>query len=67
MGSVAGPVIANIFVMIHEQKWCIIHKPLIYYRFIDDVFTVLAEDQEISSLESAFGSLILKCVTGKNV
>ena len=67
MGSVAGPSIANMFVMIYEIKWCTIHRPLIYYRFIDDIFVVLLHDQNINDLKLAFGSLILKCVSGKNV
>ena len=67
MGSVAGPSIANMFVMIFEIGWCKIHRPIIYYRFIDDLFVVLSNNQNISDLEMAFGSLKLKSLSGKNV
>jgi hypothetical protein len=38
MGCICGPSIANIFVHILERKWLVIHQPIIYDRFIDDIF-----------------------------
>ena len=46
MGSACGPSIANLFVFLYEKKWLYIHKPLIYYRFIDDIFIVSRYDYE---------------------
>ena len=37
MGCACGPSVANLYIYILEKKWITIHKPLIYYRFIDDI------------------------------
>ena len=66
MGSVAGPSIANVFVMIYEIKWSQIHRPIVYLRFIDDLFVIL-DDQRISEIEGAVRSLKLKSLSWKNV
>ena len=49
MGSACGPSIANIFVYIYEKKWLYIHKPIIYYRFIDDIFMVTDDSSCLTS------------------
>lgn len=67
MGSVCGPSIANLFVMIYEKKWLVFHKPLIYRRFIDDIFLLLDSFSKIYSLCQAFGSLKLNFVSDKTV
>jgi hypothetical protein len=67
MGSVCGPSIANLFVLIYEKKWLVIHRPLIYSRFIDDIFILLDSFSKIYSLCQAFGSLKLNFVSGKAV
>ena len=67
MGSEAGPSIANLFVYLYEKKWLFIYKPLIYYRFIDDIFLALNNNNDIISLQNSFGSLKLNCIEGKNV
>ena len=55
MGSLCGPYIANLFVYIYEKKWMFIHKPLIYLRFIDDLFIILRRLSHLESLKKAFG------------
>jgi hypothetical protein len=67
MGSVCGPSIANLFVLLYEKKWLIIHRPLIYRRFIDDIFILLDNISKIFSLCEAFGSLKLNYITDKQV
>ena len=59
MGSRCGPSIANIFVYILEKRWLDIYKPLLFSRFIDDIFIILKESEMIESLQNAFGSLKL--------
>ena len=41
MGMVCGSSIANLFVFLYEKKWLTIHRPLIYLRFIDDLFLII--------------------------
>ena len=65
MGSICGPSIANLFVMIYENKWLTIHRPLIYYRYIDDLFVVLDNLSLIDSLKNAFGRLKLTFEKGE--
>ena len=67
MGTVCGPSIANIFVYIYESKWLYIHRPLAYYRFIDDVLVLVKDLNLIDSLKNAFGSLTLNFETGNVV
>jgi hypothetical protein len=62
MGSKCGPSIANIFVFCFEKKWLTIHRPLFYYRFIDDIFVILTEKELIQSLTHSFGDLRLNVV-----
>ena len=67
MGSLCGPSIANLFVYIYEKKWLIIYRPLIYLRFIDDLFIILKNLTDLESLRIAFGSLTLTFEIGKKV
>jgi hypothetical protein len=67
MGSSCGPSIAYLFVLIYEKKWLTIHKPLVYKRFIDDIFILLDNFNKIYSLCEAFGSLKLNFVNDKQV
>ena len=52
MGSPIAPVLANIFLCFHEEKWlrdCPIHfKPKLYRRYIDDTFLIF---KDISHVE----------------
>ena len=41
MGSLLGPLFANIFMSFHEKTWlhnCPLFKPLLYRRYVDDCF-----------------------------
>ena len=59
MGSICGPSIANLFVFLYEKKWLTIHRPLIYLRFIDDLFLIIKNLVLLDSLKTAFGDLEL--------
>ena len=65
MGSACGPSIANLFVYIYEKKWLHIHKPIVYYRFIDDIFIISQMNpmQLSSSLNKSFGQLKLNIIS----
>ena len=67
MGSLCGPSIANLFVYIYEKKWLFIHRPLVYLRFIDDLFIILRRLSDLESLKTAFGSLSLTFDIGEKV
>ena len=67
MGCKAAPAIANLYLSILENNFLIIHRPLIYYRFIDDIFTVVNHDFDINILKNFFGYLKLNVVGGKTV
>ena len=67
MGCVCGPSLANLYLYILELKWLTIHKPLIYYRFIDDIFLVLEYPLDFENFESFFIYLKLSLATGDKV
>ena len=51
MGSLLGPTLANIFLCFHEQIWldnCPAEfKPVIYRRFLDDIFLLFRSTEHI--------------------
>ena len=67
MGSACGPSIANLFVYILEKRWLTIHRPIVYFRFIDDILLILKNFGDIFSLVNSFGSLKLNYVSNKHV
>jgi hypothetical protein len=67
MGCVCGPSLANLYLYILELKWLTIHKPLIYYRFIDDIFLVLEYPLDFENFESFFVYLKLSLAPGDKV
>ena len=67
MGSIAGPLIANIFVYCLENDWITTNDPLSYVRFPDDIHYIDLDNSKIKSLRSAFGDLELNMTTGDSV
>lgn len=67
MGSKCGPSIANIYVYCLEKKFLTIHKPLIYYRFIDDIFICTSNNFNIDNLTNGFDYLKLNVVSSNTV
>ena len=67
MGSKCGPTFANIYVYILEKKWLFIHKPLIYKRFIDDIFMTSNNEIDQNNFKSIFKNLNLNIIKGNKV
>ena len=67
MGCICGPTLANIFVYIYENKWLTIHRPIAYYRFVEDLIIVSNDTNSFESLKRAFGSLQLTLNFGKKL
>ena len=57
MGCICGPMVANLYVYIHEIKWINIEKPIIYKRFIDDTSLALKNKLNLENFQSYFGNL----------
>ncbi len=64
MGCIAGPSIAVLFVYILESKWLVIHRPLIYFRFIDDIIYGDKEPLDTTEFVKIFLNLKLNINTG---
>ena len=60
MGSSLGPVLANIFLLHHEEKWlnkCPIEvKPSFYRRYVDDIFVFLESSESAGSFRQYVSS-----------
>ena len=67
MGSKCGPSVANIYIAQLEKKFLTIHKPLLYYRFIDDIFTIVNSSFDINLLVNNFDYLKLNIVTSYQI
>ena len=54
MGSLLGPILANIFLSHHEQNWpnkCPIKfKPSFYRRYVDSIFVLFEPSESADSL-----------------
>ena len=57
MGAKFAPMIANLYLSIMEENFLVIHKPLAYFRFIDDIFTILKNDFDTNILINSFKNL----------
>lgn len=67
MGSCVGPTIANIVVYMLERSWLYIHKPLVYKRYIDDIYILSCSPIDLNSLKSSFNELVLNIISESNV
>jgi hypothetical protein len=65
MGSKCGPSIANVYLSCYEKKWLVVHRPLFYARFIDDVLVISLNSVE--SLNTAFLNLRINITEGSSV
>jgi len=64
MGIVFGPTCANIVVYHYENIWYNLQKPIYYKRFIDDIFVILSNDENLQILLNSFSYLKLNFITG---
>ena len=67
MGCICGPSFANIYLDILETKWLTVHKPLVYRRFIDDVFMASETELDFPEFQEAFIYLKLTYTKGDEV
>ena len=69
MGSALGPALANIFIDYQKTKLFLnLKKPLIYYRYIDDTFSVFENEDDCKNFLSSLNSLYsLLCFTFKKI
>ena len=67
MGTKCGPTIANTYVYILEINWLKMYKPVLYRRFIDDIFIISKYDLINSNFLNIFDNLKLNIVEGKQV
>ena len=67
MGCKCGPSIANLFLYIIEKSWLTMNNPLIYCRFIDDIFYVSSEPLDKTAFCNHFDYLKLNISEGKIV
>ena len=67
MGAKCAPSIANLYIAILEKNFQTIHKPLLYFRFIDDIFVILHELFDINILTNSFEYLKLNVVSEESV
>ena len=67
MGAKCAPMIANLYLSIMEENFLVIHKPLAYFRFIDDIFTILKNDFDTNILINSFKNLKLNVVSNNSV
>ena len=63
MGTISAPNIANIYVYTLEKNFLHIHKPLLYYRYIDDIFIITEQNFNINLLINSFYNLKLNVVS----
>lgn len=66
-GCISGPSLANLLVYLLEKNWITIHRPLLYYRFIDDILMALIKPLDILLIKSQSLNLKLNICDGKMV
>ena len=64
MGTICGPTLANIVVYHLERKWLTVNRPIIYRRYIDDIFIVSQNLINLEDFKSSFLNLKLNIETG---
>lgn len=67
MGCKCGPSIANLFLYIIEKSWLDLNSPLIYARFIDDIFCATTYKLDLISFQNHFDYLKLNIVENETV
>jgi hypothetical protein len=67
MGAKCAPSIANLYLSILEENFLTVHRPLFYYRFIDDIFVIFDQLFNINLLTQNFKNLKLNVITEKSV
>jgi len=63
MGCKCGPSVANIYVYHYEKLFLNIHRPLCYFRYIDDIFIITSIFFDINLLINSFPNLKLNVIS----
>ena len=67
MGCICGPTVANLYLYTIEKSWISTYNPLVYKRFIDDIFYADENVLDIEAFKAHFGYLKLNGSFGKKV
>ena len=67
MGCKCGPTVANLYLYILEKEWVLKNKPLLYARFIDDIFCANKTQIDTNDLSNKFGYLKLNIESSSKV
>jgi len=67
MGCICGPSFANLYLHILEKSWLNLNKPLLYVRFIDDIWMALKTKLDLEKFNTHFQNLKLTMSTGSKV
>ena len=67
MGCKCGPSIANLFLYLIEKSWLNIYSPLIYARYIDDIFYASDSRLDVIAFQKHFDYLKLNIVEDTSV
>ena len=67
MGIICGPTVASLFVYILEKRWLLIHKPLFYGRFIDDINLISDYKIDEAEFKSYFLNLELNIIQANTI
>lgn len=67
MGIICGPTLANLFLSILEEKWLVIHRPIFYKRYIDDIFIISTFKLNSTHFQNFFSNLQLNIVIENEV
>ena len=67
MGCKCAPSVANVYLYVLEQNFLIVHKPLFYKRYIDDIFCITKKEFDINILVNNFDYLKLNLEKSNNV
>jgi len=67
MGCRCGPSLANLYLYILEFKWIDIHRPLGYFRFIDDIFLISENEINLNEFKQQFDYLKLNILISDSV
>jgi len=67
MGCKCGPTVANLYLYIIEKSWIELNKPVLYVRFIDDIFLATVEQLNTVNFQKHFTYLKLNISHEKEV
>jgi hypothetical protein len=67
MGCICGPSVANLYLFLIEKNWLVIHSPILYGRFIDDICYINKGELNIEEFQTHFDYLKLNVASEKAI